>query len=80
MDAKSFFLEPSSIAQKQYEALRMYFLEGKTARETARKFGYKYRGFTTIVTEFKKKYKTGKTNELFFKPVKRGRKKNKKSF
>ncbi len=73
MNALDFFMSPGSIAQKQYEALRMYFLEGKTAKEVADKFGYKHRGFTTIVTEFQKKLKNGKADELFFKPTQRGR-------
>jgi hypothetical protein len=30
----------------------MYYVEGKTAKEVAEKFGYKHRGFTTIVIEF----------------------------
>jgi len=73
MNAIDFFLSPGSIAQKQYEALRLYFVEGKTAKEVAEKFGYKHRGFTTIVTEFQKKLKNDKTGELFFKPAQRGR-------
>ena len=73
MNTIVFFKSPGSIAQKQYEALRMYFVEGRTAKEVADKFGYKHRGFTTIVTEFQKKLKDGKTDELFFKPTQRGR-------
>ena len=78
MNAKDFFLKPKSTAQKQYEALRMYYVENKTAKETAKKFGYKHRGFTTIVTDFNKKCKTGETDFLFFQPTKRGRKKTEK--
>ena len=73
MNSLDFFMSPGSIAQKQYEALRLYLLEGKTAKEVADKFGYKHRGFTTIVTEFQKKLKNGKADELFFKPTERGR-------
>lgn len=75
MNAKDFFLKPKSTAQKQYEALRMYYVENKTAKETAKKFGYKHRGFTTIITDFNKKCKTNETDFLFFQPTKRGRKK-----
>ncbi len=73
MDALNFFLSPNSVAQKQYEALRMYFVERKTAKEVAERFGYKHRGFTTIVTEFNKKLKNG--DDLFFTSVQRGRRK-----
>ena len=74
MDAINFFLLPSSITQKQYEALRMYHVEKKTAKEVAEKFGYKHRGFTTIVTEFNKKLKNNDVEDLFFKPIEKGRK------
>ena len=74
MDPKEFFTQYSTIAQKQYEALRMFFVEGEKAQEVAKKFGYTYRGFTTIVSEFRKQLKEGKEKELFFKEKKRGRK------
>ena len=66
-----FFSSSHSIAQKQYEALRMYFLEKKTAREVAPIFGYSYRGFTTIISMFVKKLKENTPDQLFFaKPLK----------
>jgi len=34
-----FFLEPASPAQRQYEALRAYFLEGLTSQEVSQLFG-----------------------------------------
>lgn len=74
MDVIDFFLFPGSVQQKQYEALRMYYVEGRTAKEVAGKFGYKHRGFTTIVTEFNKKLKDNNEGDLFFKPTQRGRK------
>ncbi len=79
MNAIDFFLKPSTIAQKQYEALRMYYVEGKSAKEVAKIFGYKHRGFTTIVTEFNKKLKNRQAEDLFFKPIERGRKTEKKT-
>ena len=69
-----FFLQPNSIAQKQYEALRMYFVEKQTAAEVALKYGYTYRGFTTIISEFRKKIDAGKTDGLFFSEKQKGRK------
>jgi hypothetical protein len=80
VNALDFFLSPNSVTQKQYEALRMYFVERKTAKEVAKRFGYKHRGFTTIVTEFKKKLKSGSGNDLFFTPAQRGRRKTKEVF
>lgn len=74
MNEIDFFLSPGSIAQKQYEALRMFYVEGKTAKEVAEEFGYTHRGFTSIVTNFKKKLRSNDGDGLFFKPVQKGRK------
>jgi transposase len=68
-----FFLAPHSVAQKQYEALRLYFVESVKAREVAKKYGYTYRGFTTIVSEFRNKLREGGTENLFFVPSSKGR-------
>ena len=73
MNGIDFFLTPSTIAQKQYEALRMYYLEGKSSKEVAKIFGYKHRGFTTIITGFNRKLKNGNIESLFFRPTQRGR-------
>jgi len=35
-----FFLEPASPAQRQYEALRAYFVEGLSSTDVSRRFGY----------------------------------------
>jgi len=69
-----YFSTVHSTAQKQYEALRMYYVENKTAKQVASKFGYTHRGFTTIVSNFRKDLKTHKPSELFFKEKKRGKK------
>lgn len=69
MKAIDFFTNPNSIEQKRYEALRMYYVEGKSAKEVAAIFGYKHRGFTSIVTEFNNKIKKGETYDLFFKTI-----------
>ena len=74
MDSIKFFLSPSSIAQKQYEALRMYYIEGKSTKEVAEIFGYQHRGFTTIITDFNRKLRSGDIENLFFKSTQRGRK------
>jgi len=74
MKAKEFFDKPQSIYQKQYEALRCYYVEKKTAKQVAQLFGYKHRGFTTIVSEFNVKLNNNNDQDPFFKPVKKGRK------
>jgi hypothetical protein len=71
-----FFTNPGSVAQKQYEALRMYFIDKRSAKETARTFGYTYRGFTTIVSNFRNQLKETSGTNLFFKDREKGRKKD----
>lgn len=74
MNIADFFLNPSNITHKQYEALRMYFVEKHSVSEVAEQFGYTYRGFTTIISNFRKQIKTKTSSELFFQERKRGRK------
>ena len=74
MEPVEFFLNPQTIAQKQYEALRMFFVEKYPANVVALKFGYTYRGFTTIVSNFRKELKLGNGKELYFNELKHGRK------
>ncbi len=59
-----YFATPQTTAQKQYEALRRYFVEGIPAKSVAGEFGYTYRGFTTIVSEFRKKLKTRRSRSF----------------
>ena len=74
MEPIDFFQNPQTIAQKQYEALRMFFVEKKSASEVAHKFGYTYRGFTTIVSNFRKELKREDGKNLYFNELKPGRK------
>jgi len=74
MNIVDFFLKPSSIAQKQYEALRMFFVENVNAKTVAKIFGYTYRGFTTIVSQFRKNMANDPEGLLFFADKKTGRK------
>ena len=69
-----FFIKPQSIAQKQYEALRMFYFEKVPAKDVANRFGYTYRGFTTICSNFRANLKAGHLGDLFFKESKKGRK------
>ena len=74
MKAKDFFLNPGSVPQKQYEALRAYYVENRSAKEVAEDFGYKHRGFTSIVLNFNKKLAEGNGENLFFADIQKGRK------
>ena len=74
MNPFSFFLEPTLVSHKQYEALRMYFLEDRPAREVAREFGYTYRAFTSLISTFRNKLADDPSGSFFFVEHKPGRK------
>lgn len=48
-----FFLEPSSPKQRQYEALRAYFVEQRPSAEVARAFGYTPGSFQVMCHHFR---------------------------
>ena len=51
---RSFFLEPSSPRQRQYEALRAYFVEQCSSTEAARRLGYSPGAFRVLCHEFRR--------------------------
>jgi hypothetical protein len=52
--ARSFFEQPSSARQRQYEALRAFFLEGLASAEVARRFGYTPAAFRMLCYDFRR--------------------------
>ena len=74
MNEKDYFLNPSTIAQKKYEALRAFFIDELPAKEVAEKFQYTYRGFTSLVADFRKAKREKPEEEFFFQIRKPGRK------
>lgn len=52
--AGRFFLEPSSAKQRQYEALRAYFVEGRPSAEVAAAFGYTEGAFRVLCHHFRR--------------------------
>lgn len=69
-DPRDFFLNPKTAQQKQYDALRDYFLNNLTQREAAEKYEYKLTAFQSLVRDFKNQ------QIVFFQPVKKGPKTN----
>lgn len=53
MELTRFFLEPSNPTQRQYEALRAYFVEGVTSAEAATRFGYTPGSFRVLCHHFR---------------------------
>ena len=66
MDPFTFFSEPTLTSHKQYEALRTYFMEDTPAQECADRYGYSYRGFTSLVSTFRAKLANDPTGSFFF--------------
>ena len=53
-DCRRFFLEPASARQRQYEALRAYFVEGFPSTKIARRFGYSPGAFRVLCHAFRR--------------------------
>ncbi len=53
-EVRRFFLEPQSAKQRQYEALRAYFVEGRPSAEVARAFGYSESSFHVMCHHFRR--------------------------
>lgn len=70
MDVKKYFLKPISPMQKQYEALRAFYIDGLKADETANKFGFTNTYFKKIRFMFASSI--ADRNELFFRDIKKG--------
>ena len=50
---RRFFAEPGAARQRQYEALRAYYLEGLPSVEVARRFGYSPGAFRVLCHAFR---------------------------
>ncbi|MCX6278541.1 MAG: hypothetical protein NT004_10630, partial [Bacteroidetes bacterium] len=74
MNIATFFLQPKLVAHKQYEALRMYYVDGNPAHEVAERFGYTYRAFTSLVSSFREKLGQNPSGSFFFVELTPGRK------
>ena len=51
---RRFFLEPQTPRQRQYEALRAYFIEGLPAWKAAQTFGYSVSAFHVLCHHFRR--------------------------
>ena len=52
-DPRDYFENPGSPRQKQYDALRMYYIEGISQEEAAARAGYSINTFRSLVRDFK---------------------------
>jgi transposase len=66
-ECRRFFLEPSHPKQRQYEALRAYFVENKPSKVVAAQFGYSSKAFRVLCHHFRRD-----PNPTFFASSRRG--------
>ena len=52
LQATQFFAAPAAAGQRQYEALRAFFLEGLPSAEVAQRFGYSTGSFRVLCHQF----------------------------
>jgi len=71
-DHKDFFLSPKHPFQKQYEALRAFYIDGKTSEQVAIQFGFSKNYFDKFRSYFHQTLQQGKLPN-FFAPLTPGR-------
>jgi transposase len=69
--ATRFFLEARHPRQRQYEALRAFFVEGLKTREIARRFGYSHGSLRNLISLFRREV-SSETGDEFFRAIERG--------
>jgi transposase len=74
-ECRRFFQAPATPRQRQYEALRAFFLEGLASAEAARRFGYSPGAFRVLCHAFRR----GERPEFFVTPETRRREQPKKN-
>lgn len=68
-DEAAFFLCPELPTQRQYEALRAFFVEGLPSHEVAKRFGYSPGAFRVLCHQFRHEMDRA---THFFRPLRRG--------
>jgi hypothetical protein len=56
---QDFFLRPSQVLHRQYEAARAVFVEHRPLPQVAQQFGYSYGGLRNLVAGFRARCRTG---------------------
>jgi transposase len=54
-DCRRFFAEPATARQRQYEALRAFYMDGRPSSEVARRFGYSAGAFRVLCHAFRRR-------------------------
>jgi hypothetical protein len=71
---REFFLEPRETYQRQYEALRAFFVEGRPLNEIAQQFGYQESSLNVMISNFRNQVKANNLRPFLFSRGSDGRK------
>ena len=63
---REFFARPTQPYHRRYEALRAVFLDGRSQKEVADQFGYRYRTLRQLVYEFRRQGRDPSDTSPFF--------------
>ena len=63
---RRFFLDPQETFHRRYEALRAFFVEGRSLEETAAQFGYREAGLRSMISRFRSACRSGQRPPFFF--------------
>ena len=74
MDITSYFHESQHPFHRQYEAMRAFYLENKSAQQVAKQFGYTINAVYSLAQDFKSLVTNRKADEHFFAKIMLGRK------
>lgn len=74
MKPDAFFTQPQDTVQKQYEALRAFYIEKCPGQKVAKRFGYTLTSFYSLTRDFKKNLLQDKPEQYFFSSKLTGRK------
>jgi transposase len=74
MDIANYFHESQHPFHRQYEAMRAFYLENKSAQQVAEHFGYTINAVYSLARDFKLLVVNGKADEHFFAKPTLGRK------
>jgi len=56
---QDFFLHPTQVLHRQYEAVRAVFVEHRPLPQVAQQFGYSYGSLRNLVADFRARYRAG---------------------
>jgi hypothetical protein len=65
---RRFFTDPTHVYQRQYEALRAVFVDGRTQKDVAEEFGFEHHSLRQLAYDFRQRLTASqaKTESPFF--------------